>query len=64
MQPFNCTGCLVVGGKSWGEKCKAKFLRIVELPAFGKPGSVWATEGDVTWESNPFKCRCGGTWEA
>jgi hypothetical protein len=63
MQPFNYTGCLVVGGKSWGEKCKAKFLHVVELPTFGEPGSVWATGGDVTWGNNPFKCRYGDTWE-
>ena len=64
MQPFNHAGCKVVGGKAWGKAVKSKFLHIVELPTFGKPGSQWETGGDLTWENNPFKKRYPDTWEA
>jgi hypothetical protein len=64
MQPFNHAGCKVVGGKALDKAVKAKFLHVVELPAFEKPGSIWETGGDLSWENNPFKKRCGDTWEA
>ena len=64
MQPFNYTGCMVVGGAAWGAACKAKFLHITETATFGQPGSVWKNGGDTTWENNPFLNRYGDTWEA
>jgi hypothetical protein len=48
MQPFNHAGCKVVGGKAWGKAVKSKFLYVVELPTFGKPGSTRETGGDLT----------------
>ena len=63
MQPYDYTGCRVVGGKAWGKACKAKFLHICELPTFGKNG-IWINGGATSWKNNPFKCRYGNTWEA
>ena len=62
MNPFEYTGCRIVGGKAWGKACKAKFLHITELPTFGKSG-IWVNGGDTTWENNPFKKRFGNNWE-
>jgi hypothetical protein len=63
MKPFNYTGCKVVGGAAWARNVKSKFLHITELATFGKPGTIWATGGDTSWENNPFKRRYGDSWE-
>jgi hypothetical protein len=65
-EPFDYTGCKVVGGRSWNSSCKSLFVAKMGSKCFGKSG-IWKNGGDATWENNPFKrrfCHPGEDWEA
>ena len=65
-EPFECTGCKVVGGRAWNVNCKSMFVAKMGTKCFGKSG-IWKNGGDATWENNPFKnrhCNPGEDWQS